>query len=140
MTTGRFCENETVNNILKVYCKKAGEKDIKTQITAAVKPELAISAPELVQIVANVLENALHGATQSKKASAFINVSIKHKAQHLVLTCKNSCIEDLDFEEMPEDLYGIGIHSIISTAEKFSGTYSFSAKSGVFTVKIVMDE
>ena len=140
MTTGHFCENETVNNILKVYRKKAKEKGIKTEITAAVKPELTIPAPELVQIVANVLENALHGVTQSKKASAFINVTIKHKSQHLVLTCENSCIEELDFEEMPEDLYGIGIHSIISTAEKFGGTYSFSAKSGVFTVKIVMDE
>ena len=140
MTTGRFCENETINNILKVYSKKAGENGIKTQIVAAVKPELTIPAPELVQIVANVLENALHGATQSKKVNAFINVSIKHKSQRLVLTCENSCIEELDFKEMHEELYGIGIHSIISTAEKFSGTYSFSAKSGVFTVKIVMDE
>ena len=140
MTTGRFCENETINNILKVYCKKAGEKGVKTQIVAAVKPELSISVPELVQIVANVLENALIGATKSKKANAFINVSIKHKSQHLVLTCENSCIEELNFTEMPEDLYGIGIHSIISTAEKFSGTYSFSANSGVFSVKIVMDE
>jgi hypothetical protein len=140
MTTGRFCENETVNNILKVYRKKAKEKDIKTQIVAAVKPQLTIPAPELVQIVANVLENALHGATQSKKANAFINVSIKHKSQHLVLTCENSCVEELNFTEMPEDLYGIGIHSIISTAGKFGGTYSFSANRGVFTAKIVMDE
>ena len=140
MTTGRFCENETVNNILKVYRKKAEKKGINTQIIAAVKPKLTIPAPALVQIVANVLENALHGATQSKKANAFIDVSIKHKAQHLVLTCENSCKEELNFTEMPKDLYGIGIHSIISTAEKFSGTYSFSANRGVFTVKIVMDE
>ena len=140
MTTGRFCENETVNNILKVYRKKAKEKDIKTQIVAAVKPQLTIPAPELVQIVANVLENALHGATQSKKANAFINVSIKHKSQRLVFTCENSCINELDFEEMPSEMHGIGIHSIISTAEKYNGIYNFTAKNGVFTVKIVMDE
>jgi hypothetical protein len=51
MTTGRFCENETVNNILKVYHKKASVEGIKTQIVAAVKPELTIPAPELVQIM-----------------------------------------------------------------------------------------
>lgn len=140
MTTGRFCENETINNILKVYSKKAGEDGIKTQIVAAVKPELTIPAPELVQIVANVLENALHGATQSKKSNAFINVSIKHKSERLVLTCENSCIEELDFEEMPEELYGIGIHSIITTAEKHNGMYNFTAQNGIFTAKIIIDE
>ena len=140
MTTGRFCENETINNILKVYSKKAGENGIKTQIVAAVKPELTIPAPELVQIVANVLENALHGATQSKKANAFINVSIKHKSQRLVLTCENSCIDDLNFLEMPSEMHGIGIHSIITTAEKYNGMYNFTAQNGAFTAKIIIDE
>jgi hypothetical protein len=140
MTTGRFCENETINNILKVYSKKAGEKGVKTQIVAAVKPELTISVPELVQIVANVLENALIGATKSKKANAFINVSIKHKSQHLVLTCENSCIDDLNFLEMPSELHGIGIHSIITTAEKYNGMYNFTAQNGIFTAKIIIDE
>ena len=140
MTTGRFCENETINNILKVYSKKAGENGIKTQIVAAVKPELTIPAPELVQIVANVLENALHGATQSKKANAFINVSIKHKSQRLVLTCENSCIDDLNFLEIPSEMHGIGIHSIITTAEKYNGMYNFTAQNGAFTAKIIIDE
>ena len=140
MTTGRFCENETINNILKVYSKKAGENGIKTQIVAAVKPELTIPAPELVQIVANVLENALHGAIESKKANAFINVSIKHKSQRIVLTCENSCIDDLNFLEMPSDMHGIGIHSIITTAEKYNGMYNFTAQNGIFTAKIIIDE
>ena len=140
MTTGRFCENETVNNILKVYHKKAGDKYIKTQITAAVKPELAISAPELVQIVANVLENALHGAIQSKKTNAFISVTIKHKSERLVLTCENSCIDDLNFLEMPSEMHGIGIHSIITTAKKYNGMYNFTAQNGIFNAKIIIDE
>ena len=140
MTTGRFCENETVNNVLKVYRKKAETNGIKTQIVAAVKPELTIPAPELVQIIANVLENALHGATQSKKSNAFINVSIKHKSERLVLTCENSCIDDLNFLEMPSELHGIGIHSIITTAEKYNGMYNFTAQNGIFTAKIIIDE
>ena len=140
MTTGRFCENETVNNILKVYHKKASVEGIKTQIVAAVKPELTIPAPDLVQIVANVLENALHGATQSKKSNAFINVSIKHKSERLVLICENSCIGDLNFLEMPSEMHGIGIHSIITTAEKHNGMYNFTAQNGIFTAKIIIDE
>ena len=140
MTIGRFCENETVNNILKVYHKKADDNGVNMQICTAVKPKLTIPAPELVQIIANVLENALHGATEKKKDNAFINVNIKHKASRLVIICENSCIDDFNFLEMPEELHGIGIHSIISTAEKFNGNCSFSAKNGVFTVKIIMDE
>ena len=51
ITTGRFCENETVNNILKVYHKKAAEQNIAMEIRAAAKPGLSANAPDLVAIV-----------------------------------------------------------------------------------------
>ena len=110
------------------------------EIIAAVKPELNVSSPELVQIIANVLENALHGAIESKTENPFIKVVIKHKYERLVIVCENSCKQDLIFNEMPEYLYGIGLHSIIATAEKYNGVSSFSASNGVFIAKIVIDE
>lgn len=140
ITTGRFCENETVNNILKVYYQKANEQNIAMEIRAAAKPGLSADAPDLVAIVANVLENALHGAAKSGSEAPFIRVNIKHQSGRFVVSCDNSCIPSLNFEEMPEYLRGIGIQSITATADKYSGSCLFSAKDGVFRCMVIMDE
>ena len=140
ITTGRFCENETVNNILKVYHQKANEQNIATEIRAAAKPNLSADAPDLVAIVANVLENALHGAAESGSEEPFMHVNIKHQSGRFVVICDNSCATSLDFEEMPEYLRGIGIQSITATADKYSGSCLFSAKGGVFHCMVIMDE
>jgi sensor histidine kinase regulating citrate/malate metabolism len=140
ITTGRFCENETVNNILKVYHKKATEQNISMEIRAAAKPNLSADIPDLVAIVANVLENALHGAAKSGSEGPFIRVNIKHQAGRFVVICDNSCVKSLDFEEMPDHLRGIGIQSITATADKYSGSCLFSAKDGVFHCMVIMDE
>lgn len=140
ITTGRFCENETVNNILRVYYQKAAVQDISMQVRAAVKPGLSASAPDLVAIVANVLENAIHGALDSGRKQPVIQVNICHKEQRLAIDCENTCAAKLDFEEIPEYLRGIGIHSIMATAEKYNGLCRFSAKDGTFRCMVIMDE
>ena len=139
-TTGRFCENETISNILKVFYQKATAQNITMEIRAAAKPNIAVPSPALVTVIANILENALHGAAESKANSPSISVSIKHKSGHLVISCENTCSQSLKFEEMPENLQGIGIHSVISTAEKYNGSCRFSASDGVFSCTIIMDE
>ena len=140
MNTGRFCEHETINNILKVFHQKATSQNITIDIRAAAKPDISVPSPALVTVVANILENALHGAAESKAKSPCIIVSIKHKSGHLVISCENTCSRSLKFEEMPEHLQGIGIHSVISTAEKYNGSCRFSASDGVFSCTIIMDE
>ena len=139
-TTGRFCENETVNNILKVFYQKATAQNIMMEIRAAAKPDISVPSPTLVTIVANILENALHGAIESKAEKPRITVSIKHKAGRLVISCENTCTPSLNFEEMPEYLQGIGIHSVMSSAEKHNGSCRFSAADGVFSCIVIMDE
>ena len=139
-TIGRFCENETINNVLKVFHQKAAAQNITMEICAAAKPNLTAPSPALVTVVANILENALHGAVESNIDSPQITVSIKHKSGRLVISCENTCSKTLNVDEMPDYLQGIGVHSVISTAEKFGGTCRFSAADGVFSCKVVMDE
>ena len=139
-TTGRFCENETINNILKVFYQKATAQNITMEIRAAAKPNLSVSSPALVTVVANILENALHGAIEANADNPQITVSIKHKSGRLVISCENTCSKQLHFDEMPDYLQGVGVHSVLSTAEKFGGTCRFSAADGVFRCMVVMDE
>lgn len=140
LSTGRFCENETVNNILRVYYQKAVGQKIAMQVRAAAKPELSADAPDLVAIIANILENAIHGAADSGSKEPTICVNICHKERRLVIDCENTCGPKLDFEEMPEYLRGIGIHSIVDTADKYNGSCRFSAKDGTFRCMVIMDE
>ena len=139
-TTGRYCENETINNVLKVFYQKATAQSITMDICAAAKPNLTVQSPALVTIVANILENALHGALEAHTDNPQITVSIKHKSDRLVISCENTCSKALNFDEMPEHMQGIGVHSVISTAEKFGGTCRFCAADGVFRCMVIMDE
>lgn len=140
LTTGRFCENETINNTLKVFYQKAAEQNIAMEIRAAAKPNLSIPSPTLVSVIANILENALHGAVASKTAAPRITVSIKHKSGRLVISCENTCSKTLNFEEMPEFLQGIGIRSVISSVQMHNGSCRFSAADGLFRCTVIMDE
>jgi sensor histidine kinase regulating citrate/malate metabolism len=139
-TTGRFCENETINNVLKVFHQKATSQGITMDVRAAAKPNISVPSPALVTVVANILENALHGAIEANTNNPQITVSIKHKSGRLVISCENTCSKTLHFDEMPDYLQGIGVHSVISTAEKFGGTCRFSAADCVFHCMVVMDE
>jgi hypothetical protein len=41
---------------------------------------------------------------------------------------------------MPDQLQGVGIHSVISTAEKYNGSCRFSAAGGIFSAVVIIDE
>jgi hypothetical protein len=138
--TGRFCENETINNVLKVFYQKAQKQGITMDICAAAKPNLTVPSPDIVTVVANILENAIHGVMEVHTENPKITISIKHKSSRLVICCENTCSKAMNFDEMPEYMQGIGVHSVISTAEKFGGTCRFSAADGVFCCKVIMDE
>ena len=136
--TFTYKKNKNKPNIKKTT--EAKKQNIAVEIRAAAKPNLSVPSPTLVTVIANILENALHGAAASEEKEPRITVSIKHKSGHLVIVCENTCSHSLDFEEMPEYLQGVGIHSVISSAEKHNGSCRFTAADGVFRCVVIMDE
>ena len=134
-----YCENNEINNILSVYANKAATAGISIEVRANTKKELKASTFDLVTIMGNVLENAIHGAQNSKKQSPIIRLDVYHKDGKFVISCKNSCIESFEFDEIPKSIEGIGVKSINTTADKYNGICRFSAHNGFFNVLIVMD-
>ena len=134
-----YCENEVINNILSVYEKKAVAQNVKMTIRASAERELKIQTPDLVAILANIVENALHGAVESGKEEPFIAVRIYRKDERFVMVCKNSCNEKHDYEDdFPENKRGVGISSICNTADKYSGNYRFVARDGEFQCTVIL--
>ena len=137
--TVSYCENDEINNILSVYANKAAAVDIPIEVRVNAKKELSVSTFDLVTIMGNVLENAIHGAQGSKSQSPIISVDIYHKDGKLVISCKNSCKKSLEFDDLPQSLEGIGIKSINTAISKYNGICRFSAQNGTFNVLLIMD-
>ena len=132
----RFCGNTTVNTVLSVYERRARQSGIAVQISAKASRELPILPQDLVIIIANLFENAIHAAAKLKNRDGGINIHIKDSEQRLLIKVENPCKTSLIFGE---SFYGIGIRSVISTANKYDGMYDFTAEKGIFSAKISLN-
>ena len=127
----RYCRNATVHTVLSVYGKKAEQQGIPLRISASAGEELAVSPQDLVAILANLFENAIHGAVKEKEP--FIRIDIREGAKRLLIRVENRCRSGLFVDE---SMYGIGMNSIITAAQKYEGMVDFFAEDGVFTANI----
>ena len=132
----RYCENMTVHTVLTVYERRAKESGISVKISAKVSRELPVLPQDLVIVIANLFENAIHATAKLKDQDKHINIYIKDSAQRLLIKVENPCKANLAFDE---SLYGVGIRSVISTANKYEGMYDFTAEDGIFSAKISLN-
>lgn len=134
-----YCENDTLNSILSVYRKKAEALGISADILAQAEKDIGVSSSDLVAIIANLFENAIHGASESS-GNKYIIVRIRPKSGKLVIRFENSCPAGRVFKSgMPKDMFGIGMSSITASAGKYDGEYSFSSADGVFTSMVMLN-
>ncbi|MBE6566696.1 MAG: GHKL domain-containing protein [Ruminococcaceae bacterium] len=132
----RHFENAIVNTVLTVYERHAKENGISVKISAKANRDLPISPQDLVIIIANLFENAIHAATKLKSKEKHIDIYIKDSTQRLLIKVENSCRANLTFDE---SLWGVGIRSVISTINKYDGMYDFFATDGTFSAKISLN-
>ena len=132
----RYCENTTLNTVLSVYEGRARKKGISVNISAKASRELSVLPQDIVIVVANLFENAIHAVAKLKGKNKSITINIKDSAQRLLIKVENPCKSNLIFDET---LYGVGIRSVISTANKYEGMYDFTAEDGIFSAKISLN-
>ncbi|MBD5134996.1 MAG: GHKL domain-containing protein [Lachnospiraceae bacterium] len=141
-----ICANIAVNNILSAYTKMAEREKIEVKLNVELDKDIPIPNIDLVTILANAYENAIYGCMEVKKQSAhkkcFINLVLKRKNHKLVIYCSNTCRMETELKNgqpKPEFTGGIGVLSIIKTAEKFDGDYDFKNDNGVFIFRLIMN-
>lgn len=136
-----YCDNVAANNILSAYVHKAKRQGIKVKLDVALEQEIAIHDLDLVAMLANLMENAIHGCINAKKPEPFIELYVGRKASKLVIYERNTAREDIQFENnMPKSEYGngIGVSSIIRSAKRYGGEYDFSVDNGVFSCQLLL--
>lgn len=132
----RHCENMMVNTVLSVYERRAKESGIAVSISAKASRDLAVLPQDLVIVIANLFENAIHATEKLKSKEKYIHISVKESLRRLLIRVENPCKHSLSFDE---SLYGVGIWSVISTANKYDGMFDFTAENGVFSAKISLN-
>ncbi|MCM1056603.1 MAG: GHKL domain-containing protein [Firmicutes bacterium] len=141
-----ICANTAVNNILSAYTEKAGKEQIKVRLDVEIGRDLAIPNIDLVAILANAYENAIYACVEAKKHSGerecFIHLMIKRRRNKLIISCSNTCRMETELKNgqpRAEFTGGIGVSSIIKTAEKYDGEYDFKNDNGVFVFRLLMN-
>lgn len=141
-----ICANTAVNNLLLAYTRWAKNEQIKVTLDIDLDRNITIPNIDLVTILANAYENAIYGCMevkkQSKERECFIHLMIKRKQHKLVIYCSNTCRVETELKNgqpKPEFTGGIGVLSIIKTAENFDGEYDFKNDDGVFVFRLIMN-
>ncbi|MCM1193860.1 MAG: GHKL domain-containing protein [Butyrivibrio sp.] len=141
-----ICANTAVNNILSAYTEKARQEQIQVSLDIEIGREIAIPSIDLVAILANAYENAIYACVEAKRHSGerecFIHLMIKKRRNKLIISCINTCRAETEMKNgqpKAEFTGGIGVSSIIKTAEKYDGEYDFKNDDGVFVFRLLMN-
>lgn len=141
-----ICANAAVNNILSAYTRKAENEQIKVKLDVELGKNLAIPSIDLVAILANAYENAIYACMEVMKQpdgrECFIHLILKKRKNRLIVSCSNTCrmeTELKDGQPKTEFTGGVGVSSIVRTAEKYAGEYDFKNDNGVFVFRLIMN-
>lgn len=136
----RFCENKTVNSILTAYAQRAQQAGIRMTVQSAVRQDIGVRDIDFTAILGNALENAVHGCVEAGSAGTLIDVRIQMKNDKLTMMVKNTCQNQVDFENgVPQSRKGgIGIRSMLRSAREYNGQLDFQCEDNTFKVRIVL--
>jgi len=135
----RYSMNRTINSILSVYAGKAGDNDIVFSVRCNTPEELAVRDIDLIALLGNLLENALHGCQKSGKEQLIIEVHIRVRNSRLVVLCDNTCPDDLKLSGHLPAGKSIGISSILTVCQKYAGDLDYKVENGICSACAILN-
>lgn len=138
----RICANRAVNSILSTYARYAKSNGIAVNIDVKAEKYLTVRDFDLVAILANIFENAIHGCTDSGMPDARISLTMSQKGHKIVIQCRNTCAPDAELSyKLPKagQEHGIGVTSIRKTAARYDGETDFLIENGMFVARILLN-
>ena len=135
----RYAENRTVDSILSAYAGKAEGSGTFFSVRCRVPKELNIREIDLIALLGNLLENALHGCQESGKEKQCIEIHIRLKNNRLVIVCNNTCSDKLKLSGSLPAGKSIGISSILSVCQKHDGNLDYRIENNVCSARAVLN-
>ena len=103
--------------------------------------DIGIQDVDLVAILANLLENAIHGCADSGKEQRQILVWMETRAGRMSIVVENTCGEKILFKNglpVSKGRKGVGISSIGKSVERYGGDVDFASEDGWFTSRVIV--
>lgn len=121
----RYCENDIINNIIVSYKSTFEKENIKFNIECEAPKDTRVIDLDYVVILANALENALHGCKESKKDNQECDLVIKTKNQKMSIMIKNTCKNNVAIINGQLVWAGTGVQSMTSALNKYDGEIEY---------------
>lgn len=125
----QYSANRTVNNILSAYAGKAAESGIAFAVRCNVAKELNVRETDLIALLGNLLENALHGCQESGRENPRIEIHIRLQDNRLLILCNNTCPDHLHLSDGLPVGKSIGVSSILSVCHKYGGNLDYKIEN-----------
>lgn len=135
-----YCEHKMVNNILGVYAHRAQDAGVAFLPQVGLEEDCPVRRRDLMSLLSNLLENALHGSEGAKNAEIVLKLFTKDNK--LVIICENTAPRLVRFEDGIPQSYGrkgSGLPSILRTVKHHDGMADFWQSGGKFTAHIVLN-
>lgn len=141
----QLCPNSYINIILTNYKKKFDKHNIEFNVDAFHCPPELKHTTEFILMLSLALDNSYECLTKLRTKAKNVSIKMKQNGSYLLIRIKNTCDKSLSIEEgiIPESTkdekgHGIGVSTIVETANKLGGDAVCYAKDGVFTLDIVV--
>lgn len=135
----QYSLNRTIDSILSVYADKAGEGGVSFMVRCNVPGELKVREIDLIALLGNLLENALHGCQNSGKEKPCIEIHVRLQNNRLIIVCNNSCSDKLKLSGGLPVGKSIGISSILSVCQKYDGNLDYRIENEVCSACAVLN-
>ena len=139
----RYCENETANLILSAFAGRAEKSGVRMEVRGALPAFILVGDSDLCVLLSNALENALHACAPLAAAgrTCVVSVEFYQREEKFFLQVQNPFEGALRFDAKGVPVsdrpgHGMGVQSICSIVERRGGVCAFSARDGVFTLRL----
>ena len=136
--------NLIIDSIINSKLQDALEIGIEVEASVILPVTIEINSDDMVVILGNLLDNAIE-ACQRMTSSKYIKLFIKYEEGCLIICIKNTFDQIINkngenFITRKEDsgLHGLGIKSVKSTIEKYSGLMEIASQGSEFAVDIIL--
>ena len=136
----RWCLHPVLDAVFSAYFRQAEVEGIKVEADIDAPADLPVNAVELSTVFANALENAIHAVSKLPQEQRVIRCRCICQPQ-LMFYVANPYSGEVRFDEnnrpvTDSTMHGIGTRSIAAYCEKYGAVCEYSAKDGMFIIRI----
>lgn len=126
-----WCENQSVNALLKHYLGLAAEAGARLDVKIDLPAHTRVKDTVLCVVFGNIFENAAASVTAKGKDS-FIRARCENSETDIVLTVENSVGDSVPHGE------GLGLKNVAAAVKNHGGTVRFEERNGIYFSRVIL--